>query len=91
MCDSVGTNLLGVARNGDSLEDALAGHADGVAVVTQHVAEDHVLQRLLVVLLCYIKGHIFYGAQLIGVLFIPFELLCRETTCIGTGCINFIT
>ena len=38
------TNLLGVACDGDSLEDALGRYRDRVAVVAEHIAEDHVFQ-----------------------------------------------
>ena len=42
--NGIGTNLIGIAGDGDSLEDTLAGNGDGVTVVTQHVTENHVFQ-----------------------------------------------
>ena len=91
MCYGAGTNLTGIACNGHSLEDALAGHADGVTVVAQHIAKDHVLQRLLVVLLSNIKSNILLCAQLVGILLVGLQLLGAETTCVGTCGIHLIT
>ena len=87
VCDGVSTNLLGITCDGDGLEDALAADGDRVAVVAQHIAEDHVFQRLLVILMSHVEGYILYCAQLIGVFFILLQLLFAESACIGAGCI----
>ena len=42
--DGVGSNLVGITGDGDSLEDALGRNGDGVAIVSKNVAKDHVLQ-----------------------------------------------
>ena len=60
--DGVGTNFLGIAGNGNGLENAFAGDADGIAVVAKHIAENHVFQRLLIIFLCHVKGYVFHGA-----------------------------
>ena len=90
MGNGAGTNLTGIACNGHSLENALAGYADRIAVVAQHIAEDHVLQRLLVVLLGNIQGNVLLGAQLVGILLVGLQLLGTETTGIGTCGIHLI-
>ena len=91
VCDGIGTNLLGIAGNGDSLEDALRTDGDGVTVVAQHIAENHILQRLLVVFLRHVERHIFLCTQLVGVFFVLLQLFSAETASIGAGCIHFIT
>ena len=42
--DSISTNLLGVTSDGDSLEDTLRRYRDRVAVVAEHITENHVFQ-----------------------------------------------
>ena len=42
--DGVSTNLLGVTSDGDSLEDTLRRYRDRVAVVAEHITENHVFQ-----------------------------------------------
>ena len=44
MGNGIGTYLVGIAGNGQGLEDALARHGDGIAVVAHDVAENHVSQ-----------------------------------------------
>ena len=56
--NSVSTNLFGITGNGDGLENTLATDGDGVAVVAQHIAKDHVFQRLLVILLGNVECHV---------------------------------
>ena len=62
MGDGIGTDLLGIAGDGDGLEDTLTGYRDRVAVVAQYVTEDHILQRFLVILVSHIEGDIRLGA-----------------------------
>ena len=40
----IGAYLVGIARNGQGLKDAFGANRNGVAVVAQHIAEDHVFQ-----------------------------------------------
>ena len=75
---------------GHSLEDALGGDGDGVDVVAQHVAENHVLQALLVVLLRHVERHVLRGAELVGVLFVGLELFGAEAARVGAGGIYFV-
>ena len=42
--DGISTNLLGVTSDGDSLEDTLRRYRDRVAVVAEHITENHVFQ-----------------------------------------------
>ena len=91
VCDGIGADLVGITGDGDGLEDALAAHRNGVAVVAEHISEDHVFQRLLVILLCDIECHIFHGAQLVGVLFVGFQLFGAESAGIGACRIDLIT
>ena len=85
-----GAYLVGIACNGYCLEDALAAHRDGIAVVAEHVAKNHVLQRFLVVLVGHVEGHIFHGTQFVGILLVFLQLLFAESAGIGTGGIHFI-
>ena len=91
MCNGACAYLLGIACDGERLEDALRTDADGVAVVPQHVAEDHILERLLVVLLRYIQGDILGGAQSVGVLFVGLQLFGAEAAGVGACCIHLVT
>ena len=84
------TNLIGIACDGKSLEDALGTYRNGISAIAQHVAEDHVFETLLVVFLCDIKRDIFHRAQLVCVLFVAFQLLGTEATRVGTGGIDLI-
>ena len=86
--DGVGTNLFSIAGDGDGLENAFAGYGDGVTVVAQHIAENHVFQRLGIILLCHIEGYILYGPQFISVLFVGLQLFGAESAGIGTGSID---
>ena len=88
MGDGIGTDFLGVAGDGNGLEDTLAGYGDGVTVITKHITEDHVFQRFLVILVGDIEGDISLSAQLIGVLLVFLQLLVAETTRIGACGIN---
>ena len=90
MGNGVGTNLFGVAGNGDGLENALRRYRDGVAVVAQHIAENHILERLLIILVCNVKRHIFFRAKLIGVLLVGLQLFGAETTCVGACSVNVV-
>ena len=89
--DGISTYLVSVACDGDSLEDTLRRHRDRIAVVTQHVAVHHVLQRLLVILLCHVESDILHCAQLVGVLLVGLQLLGRETTGVSASGIYLIT
>ena len=80
-----------VPGDGECLENALARHRNRVAIVAQNVAEDHILQRLLVVFLRHVQGDILLCAQLVGVLFVGLELLRAESSRVGTGSIDFVT
>ena len=91
MSDGIGTYLLGIACDGDGLEDALRAHRDGVTVVAQHITEDHILQRLLIILLCHVKGDISLCSELIGILLIFLELFLTESSCVGTSGIHVVT
>ena len=89
--DGFCTNLLGIACDGDSLEDAFRTDADRVTVVTQDISEDHVLQRLLVVLLRHIERHILRCPQLIRILLVGLQLFSAEAACVGASGVHFIS
>lgn len=84
MRNGIGTNLLGIARNGNSLEYTLRRHRDRIAIVTHNVAVNHILQRLLVILLCNVECYILLCAKLIGILLISLQLFGRKTAGIST-------
>ena len=88
--NGAGTDFLGVAGNCHALEDAFRTDGDGIDVVAEHVSEDHILQTLLVVLLRYVEGDIFCGAEFVGVLLVGFQLFCAEASGVGAGGIYFI-
>ena len=44
MCNGISTDLLGIAGDGDGLEDALRTDGNGITVVAQHITENHVFQ-----------------------------------------------
>ena len=87
--NGIGSNLIGIAGNGDSLEDTLRRNGDWIAVITEDIAKDHELQRLLIVLLSNIKGDILLSAELICILLILLQLLWAEATGVCRCCINF--
>ena len=86
--DSIGTDLLGITGDGDGLEDTLAADGDGVAVVAEHIAENHIFQRLLIILMGHIECDILHSTQLIGVLFVLLQLFLAEAASIGACCVN---
>ena len=88
--NGIGAYLVGVAGDGQCLEDTLRADGDGVGAVAQHVAIDHILQALVVVFVRHVEGDILHGAQLVGVLFVGFQLLGAESARVGTGGIYFI-
>ena len=90
MCYGIGTNLLGVACNGNGLEDTLRRYGDRIAVITHHVAVNHILQRLLVILLCNVQCYVLFGAKLIGVLLVGLQLFGRKAAGIGTCSMHLI-
>ena len=87
----VGSDPLGVFDDGNGLEDALGAHRDGVGAVAQHVAEDHVADALLVVLLLDVERGVLHGAELQGPLLDPLQLGFRETARVGNGRIDVIS
>ena len=89
--NGVGAYLVGVACYGHGLEYALRAHRDGVAVVAQHVAEYHVLERFLVVLVRYVERYVLLGAQLVCVLFVFLELRGAEPARVGACGVNVVT
>ena len=90
MGDGIGTDLLGIACNGDGLEDTLRRNRNRIAVVAHYVAVNHILQRLLVVLLRNVERYILLGTETISIALIGYQLLCRETACIGARCVYLI-
>ena len=86
----IGTNLVSIACYGYGLEDALGRYGDGIAVVTKHIAEYHVFQRLLVILLRHVESNVLYCTELVCVFLILLQLLLAEATCVGTGCIHIV-
>ena len=89
--DGIGSDFVGIAGDGQCLEDALRADGDGVGAVTQHVAVDHVFQTLFVVFAGDVQCHVFHGAQLVGVLFVGFQLLGTESAGVGAGSIYFVS
>ena len=91
MGNGCGANLLGIASNGQSLEDAFRADRNGVAIIAKDITEDHVLQGLLVVFLRHVEGDVLLCTELVGILFVCLELFCTEAARIGTGSIYFVT
>ena len=89
--DGISANLLGITGDGNGLEDTLTADGDRITIVTQHIAKDHVFQRLGVILLRHVEGHILNGSQFIGVLFVGLQLLGAESAGIGAGGIDIPT
>ena len=89
--DGIGIDFFGVSGNGNGLKNALAGHGDGIAVVAQHVAENHVFQRLLIIFLSDVKCHVVHSSQSAGILLIAFELFVRKPSGVGTGGIHLMS
>ena len=88
--DGIGSDFLGVARNGHALENTFGRHGDGVDIVAQHVAVDHELEALLVVFVGNVERHVLLCAQLVGVFFVGLELFFAKATGVGTGGIHFV-
>ena len=83
--------FVGIACNGQCLEDTFGTYGYGISAVTQHIAEYHVFQALFVIFLRYVQSDIFYGTQLVGVFFVGFQLLGAETTGVGASRIYFVS
>ena len=88
--DGIGTDFLRVTGDGDGLENALGGDGDGIGAASQDIAEDHVFEALLVVLVFHVQVHEALGAQFIGVLFVLLELGRGETTGVRRGGVHFV-
>ena len=91
MRDGIRTHFVGIARDGDGLEDAFRRYGDGITVVAQHVAVNHVTETLLIILLRHVQRHIFLRAQLVGVFLVTLELFLAEPARVGASRINFIS
>ena len=89
--DGIGADFLGIAGNGDGLEDAFRAHRDGVAVIAQYVAENHVFQRLLIIFLRHVERHVCLRSQLVGVFLVGFQLFGAEASRVGACGINLIS
>ena len=89
--NGIGANLVGVARNGKRLEDALRTHRNRICALAQYVAVNHIFQALFVIFARYVERYILLGAQQVGVFFVFLELLGAETAGIGTCGIDLIT
>ena len=87
----VGSDPLGVFDDGNGLEDALGAHRDGVGAVAQHVAEDHVADALLVVLLFDVERGVLPGAELFGALRDLFEFGLREAARVGDRRVDVVS
>ena len=88
--NGIGTYLVCITGNRECLEDTFGADGDRVGASAQHVAEYHILQALLVVLMRHVERHVLLCAQLVGVLFVLFQLLTAEPARVGTGGIYFI-
>ena len=87
----VGADLFGVFDDGDGLENALRTYRNGVGPVAQDVAEDHVADAFLVVLLLDVERRVCRGAQLHGALLDLFEFGFREPARVGDCRVNVVT
>ena len=54
MSDGIGADFVGIACNGQCLEDTFGTYGYRISAVTQYIAEYHVFQTLFVILLCYV-------------------------------------
>lgn len=88
--DGVRADLVGIAGDGDALENALGRDGDGVNVIAEDVAIDHELQTLVVIFTRHVEGDVLRSAELVGILFVLLELFGGKAASIGTGGIYFI-
>ena len=90
VCYGAGAYLLGISGYGQRLEDAFRTHADGIAVVAEHIAIHHILERLLVILLCDIQCDVLGSTQFVCILLVGLQLLRAESSCVGACCVYLI-
>lgn len=74
----VGADLLGVLDDGDGLEDTLRADRNGIGAVAQDIAEDHVFDALLVILLLDVERDVARSAQRERLLLDDFQFGGRE-------------
>ena len=90
VCYGAGAYLLGISGYGQCLEDTFRTHADGIAVVSEHIAIHHILERLLVILLCDIQCDVLGSTQFVCILLVGLQLLRAESSCVGACCVYLI-
>ena len=88
--DGIGTDFVGIARNGECLENTFRTYGNRICTVAEHVAIYHIAQALLVIFLCHVKRHIFCSSQLVGVSLVCLQLFVAETSGIGTSGIYLV-
>ena len=86
----VGADLLGVLDDGDGLEDTLRADRNGIGAVAQDIAEDHVFDALLVILLLDVERDVARGAQRERLLLDDFQFGGREAARVGDGGMHLV-
>ena len=89
--DGIRTDFLCVFRNRHGLENPLRRYRNRISSIPEDIAINHKSDAVRIVFSGDIQGHIFLGAELIGIFFICFQLFGTESACICTCCIYFIS
>ena len=79
MTQVVGSDLPCILGNSRSLRNPFGTYRDGIGSVLEHIAENHVLDRMIVIVMCNIECHVALYAQRIGPPFDRSEFLFRES------------
>ena len=85
----VGADFAGVFGNGRRLRDPLGADRNRISSVFQHIPEDHVLDRMLVIILRHVERHVALYAEIVSSLFNRGKFLGRKSAGVRQGGVHF--
>ena len=89
VAEIVGADAPCIRGNGRGLRNAFGADRNGIGPVFEHIAENHVLDGMVVVVLRHIERHVTLDAQPLGPSLDPLQLLGRKTARIRQRSMDF--
>ena len=89
--NGVCANAVGITGNGYALENPFRRNGNGIATVAEHIAVNHILETLFVVLFGNVESNVLLCTKPVGIFFIGLELLGAESAGVCTRGINLVT